>query len=196
LTYPGNLPPQLVENVLYYWTDPFDLVIDPMAGGGVVVDMCKKMFRRYRAYDINPVRDEIKKWDITEGYPPEAKNCDLIFLDPPYYKKKDYGENSVSNLDRNEFLTFLLKLALDSYKTIKKRGCVALVFGDYLDYQNEKGHVLAPDVYSIFKKVKFKPIMRVQIPLSTEQWNKSEVGRAKKEKKLLSIARDLYIFRR
>jgi len=29
----GAIPGQIVENVLYYWTEPFDIVVDPMAGG-------------------------------------------------------------------------------------------------------------------------------------------------------------------
>jgi predicted HTH domain antitoxin len=198
MNFPGNLPSQLVENVLYYWTKPFDTVVDPMAGGGVVIDVCRKMYRRYRAYDINPVRDEIKKWDIKSGFPKEAKNCNMIFLDPPYYKKKaeEYGENSVSGFDRENFIKFLEKLARDTYKTLRKGSYVALVFGDYLDYEDETKHILAPDIYGLFIKAGFNPTMRVQIPLSTEQWHRTKVEEAKKEKRLLSIARDLYIFKR
>ena len=43
LTYPGNLPPQIVENMFYYWSEPFDLVVDPMAGGGSVGDAAGRL---------------------------------------------------------------------------------------------------------------------------------------------------------
>jgi len=41
-----------------------------MASGGVVIDVCKckRTFRRYRAYDIRVVRDEIPRWDIVQEF--------------------------------------------------------------------------------------------------------------------------------
>lgn len=196
LNYPGNLPPEIVENVLYYWTEPFDLIVDPMAGGGSTIDVCKKLYRRYKTTDIKPIRDDVEQWDLTKGYPLEAKNCNLIFLDPPYYKKIDYGEQSVSSLDRDNFLKFTEKLAKDSFKTIKKGGYVALIISDYLDYENATQSILTPEYYTQFKKVGFTPINHIQLPLSTEQWSPTDVERAKEKKILLAISRDLYIFRR
>ena len=69
LKHKGNIPGQIIENLLYYFTRPFDLVVDPMAGGGPTVDACKRWYRRYRTYDLNPERDDIGKWDIKNGYP-------------------------------------------------------------------------------------------------------------------------------
>ena len=30
--HPGNIPKEIIENLLYYYTKPFDVVYDPMAG--------------------------------------------------------------------------------------------------------------------------------------------------------------------
>jgi len=38
----GNFPIEFMENLLYYYTKPFDIVYDPFAGGGVTIDACKK----------------------------------------------------------------------------------------------------------------------------------------------------------
>jgi len=38
----GNFPIEFMENLLYYYTKPFDVVYDPFAGGGVTIDACKK----------------------------------------------------------------------------------------------------------------------------------------------------------
>ena len=38
--YPGRIPGQIIENVLYYYTQPFEMVIDPF-GGGTTLDVCK-----------------------------------------------------------------------------------------------------------------------------------------------------------
>ena len=37
---PGQIPAQLVGHTLFYFSEVGDLVFDPMAGGGVVPDMC------------------------------------------------------------------------------------------------------------------------------------------------------------
>jgi len=38
--WPGRIPAQLVSHTLFYFTKPGDLVLDPMAGGAVVSDVC------------------------------------------------------------------------------------------------------------------------------------------------------------
>ena len=49
--YPDRMPGQVIEHLLWYYTEPFDIVLDPMAGSGTTVDVCKAMYRRYQAYD-------------------------------------------------------------------------------------------------------------------------------------------------
>ena len=72
-----------------------------MAGGGVVGDVCKVLGRKCYMYDVNSAREDIVKHDlVNQGFPKEMENADLIFWDPPYYKKKmkDYGPQSISSL--------------------------------------------------------------------------------------------------
>ena len=83
--HPGNLPAELVRNVLHYFSRPGDVVVDPFAGGGVVLDVAADMVgRRVYGFDLAPVRDDIAPWDILAGPPPCPEEPDLIFLDPPY----------------------------------------------------------------------------------------------------------------
>lgn len=56
--WPGNIPASLIANALYYFTDPGDLVVDPMAGGGVALDVCKALGRECMASDIKPRVEE------------------------------------------------------------------------------------------------------------------------------------------
>jgi hypothetical protein len=44
--WPGRIPAQLIAHIPYYFSKPGDLVIDPMAGGGVVADTCLAFKRR------------------------------------------------------------------------------------------------------------------------------------------------------
>jgi sulfur transfer protein SufE len=38
----GNSEVRWVDNLLYLYTKPFDVVVDPFAGGGSTIDVCKK----------------------------------------------------------------------------------------------------------------------------------------------------------
>jgi len=48
----GAFPQIFMENLLWYYTEPLDIVFDPFAGGGTTIDACKSMFRRYYCTDI------------------------------------------------------------------------------------------------------------------------------------------------
>jgi 16S rRNA G966 N2-methylase RsmD/disulfide oxidoreductase YuzD len=156
--YPGKTFAQLIFNTLYFFTEKGDLIVDPMAGGGVVGDACKVMGRKCYMYDVNPVRkDVIVKHDLvvrkkqqlqqqqqSQGLavvivvlPKQAKNADLIFWDPPYYKKKkeEYGPQSISSLPRKKYLeVFEAAAKAFAQKGVKK---VALLMSNYDDNDDD-----------------------------------------------------------
>jgi DNA modification methylase len=87
-----------LDNLLYLYTQPFDVVIDPFAGSGSTIDLCKRRFRRYWVSDRKPVIErahEIREHDITAGLPklPRWQDVALVYLDPPYWKQAE-GEYS------------------------------------------------------------------------------------------------------
>jgi DNA modification methylase len=45
-SYFGRMPPQVVENLLWFYTDPGDIVVDPFAGGGTTIEVAKALGRR------------------------------------------------------------------------------------------------------------------------------------------------------
>jgi len=54
--YPGRIPGQIIENLLYYFTREDDLVIDPFAGGGTTIDVCN-------GNDPNSEFYNLQKWE-------------------------------------------------------------------------------------------------------------------------------------
>ena len=137
--YPGKTFPQVVFNTLYFFTEKGDMVVDPMAGGGVVGDVCDVMGRKCSMYDIDPVRKDIKKHNLVEhGLPKEACDADLVFWDPPYYKKKEeyYSLKSISALPRKEYLKVFENAAVEFAKRGVKK--VALLISNYDD--EYRGH--------------------------------------------------------
>ena len=193
---PGRIPYQIIANVLYYFTNPGDKVVDPMAGGGVLIDVCKEMGREYKAYDIEPRRDEIIKKDLREGFDEGAQDCDLIFIDPPYWKKKEkeYNATSISSLNREDYIQFFKDLIPKCKTVLKPRGYIAFLMSNYIDYQDPQNSIFTADYYKIFVDSGFIPIIEIQCPLSTQQYAGFDVARAQKEKQILIISRSLYIY--
>jgi hypothetical protein len=185
--YKGRIPGQIVQNILHYFTDEDDLIVDPMVGSGTTLDVCKSMNRECKAYDLNPTRQDITKHDITNGFPDDCKNCDLIFLDPPYF-------NMVYDFFKNvqEFYAFIKKLALDCFNTVKENGIVAFLMQD----MTEKGnYCLTGECYRLFREVGFETIVHVSCPHTTQKFLHLTEN-AMTEKRLLGRNRDLYIFRK
>lgn len=52
--YRGNFAPQLARNVLSMYSQPGELILDPMAGGGTTLIEAKLLGRGFIGCDINP----------------------------------------------------------------------------------------------------------------------------------------------
>jgi len=193
--YPGQIPGQIVLNALYYNTKQESPIVDLMAGGGTTNDACLLMGRKCYSYDINPPinRKDIIQHDYLDGLPEKAKNADLIFLDPPYYKKKEveYGSESISALNREDYLKSIDKLAevCEGHK-------VALVMGKYYDYENPRDSIFMAEYVNIFEKHGFRQINRISInqPPPEGGQGRHAVNSAKEENRMEILARDLLIF--
>lgn len=197
MDYPGRIPGQVVENVLYYYTQPFDTVVDPFGGGGTTLDVCKVIARRYRVYDLHPVRDDIKQHDITTGFPSEAKGCNLIFLDPPYWSQKqgEYStdDTNLANLPLNRFYQAMGAIFESAYKTLADMGYIAVIIGPtqlkgmIYDHAFELGKLL---------EKRFKFVNRIIIPYTTQQAKGYHVVDAKEGHYMLKLYRDLLIWQK
>jgi len=198
--YPGNIPGEIALNVIYYYTQEGDLIVDPMAGGGSTIDACKFLNRKCLAYDINCVREDIKYNDVTKGFPEEAKDCDLIFLDPPYYnlKAKDYIPESVSSLEINKFRKFVDNLAKDCYEIIKEKGMVTyLIQNYYVKFASIKEYIdFIDEGIQSFKQAGFKLVNRINCPQTSQVYQPQDVKKAQDQKGMLNLVRDLMIFQK
>jgi transposase len=195
--YTGRIPGQIIENLLYYYTEPFDIVVDPMGGSGTTIDVCKAMYRRHLTSDIKPIRvDIIDRNIIANGFLPKAKGCKLVFLDPPYWrlKESDYQTGLESYKQWCEFMAII---AASSAALFSKgqSGIVALLVEAFFDRQNGKQFVDLPfDCSQLFIDQGFKVIQRISAPLpvSTVDINDQKYGETNKI--LLDLNRDLILF--
>ena len=85
----GNSESTILDNLLYLYTKPFDIVIDPFAGGGSTIDICRKRLRRYWVADREPIVErekDIRKASIQEGLPSLNKRWSDVRLVGQSYK--------------------------------------------------------------------------------------------------------------
>ncbi len=198
--YKGRIPGQIVLQLLYFFTEPGDLVIDPMAGSGTVVDACLLMKRKCLAFDNSPEshekRDEIREGEALETIQSLKRKPDLIFLDPPYFKKleDEYGSESISALPRDEYLNFFSELAREMYESGAKR--VALLMSDYTDDEDPNLHIFIWDYVERFKAKKWIVERHIMAPIPNQVVHADFIEKFRKSKKLARLGRSLVIFRR
>lgn len=196
--HPGSLPGDYVANVVHYWSEEGDLVVDPFAGGGITIDVCKDMKRLCFASDIDPRRDDIFKWDMTKGYPPYEQRPQLVFLDPPYWNMvgEEYSEDGVGSFDFIQFLEFLRKIAYDTAEVLEPGGVVAAVIMKQ-KFRLPEGLPFMDwpfTWYSFFRDTGLAPIDRIMLPWPTNIWQAFHVERAKENRQILPLAGDMLVF--
>ncbi len=197
--YEGYIPGQLVLQLLYFYTKQRDLVVDPMAGSGTVVDACLLMNRRCAAYDNNPLlrakRIDIHESDAIEAIRNLKHKANLIFLDPPYFKKKEkeYGVTSISSLARHEYLDYFTSLSKECIKKLTPDGRVGLLMSDYTE--DDPAESIFIHLYiSRFEQQGFIVERIIQCPLPPEQLHADFYLKFTKSRKLARLARYLVVF--
>ncbi|MEW6007648.1 MAG: DNA methyltransferase [bacterium] len=120
--YPGVTPAFIIYNMIKRYTRQGDLVLDPMAGSGTTLDVCKEEGRRCIAYDIAPVRPDIIQND-SRSIPLEDNSTDMIFIDSPYGDNVRYNENPLDigkiSAEKEEFYNELEKVMKECQRILK-----------------------------------------------------------------------------
>jgi hypothetical protein len=168
--YPGNIPGDIVGNVLIWFLPDGGKVVDPMAGGGVTEDVCKflgiekypsVLFDSKRLHSYR-YRETIKYVDVSDGkLPDEANNAALVFADPPYGPLKEYG------MTINDLYRVLSGLAKAAYGCLKDKGVAAVLMQNYYAEGECQGEFipLVRRTIEIFEATGFKQIFEITVPL-------------------------------
>jgi len=177
----GNSEITWLDNLLYLYTKPFDVVIDPFAGGGSTIDLCKNRLRRYLVSDRKPLdtRSDIRLHDIKDGVlaPPQWKDARLIYLDPPYWKqaegKYSQDKDDLGNMSLEQFnnsLAALIKQYTEKLKRGKvKDAYIALIIQP--TQWNAPERKFTDHIGDMLRLIKLPVNMRYSAPYETEQYN-------------------------
>ncbi|MCC8180510.1 MAG: hypothetical protein LIP23_06340, partial [Planctomycetes bacterium] len=90
--YTGATPSYILWNLLRLYTEPGELVVDPMAGSGTTLDVARELDRRSLGYDLKPTRQDIHRVDARK-LPLEDGKAAFVFIDPPYSTHVDYSDD-------------------------------------------------------------------------------------------------------
>jgi DNA modification methylase len=120
-------------------TNEGDLVLDPMAGSGTTLDVCKRYNRKCIGYDIKPpssrtdiIRNDSRKIPLKDEF------VDMIFIHPPYWNLAYFtkAEERLPDLSRaksvQEFLDMLKQVFQECYRTLKHGKFMCVLLGDVI----------------------------------------------------------------
>jgi hypothetical protein len=201
----GNSEARIVERLLYLYTEPFDIVVDPFAGGGSTIDVCKKRIRRYWTSDRKPIPErahEIRQMDVVESLPalnnrwPEVA---LTYLDPPYWKQAEgkYSKDAadLANMSLEDFNKALSGI-VNGIARKQSKGVIALLIQP--TQWNAPGREFTDHVYDMLRLAdpkRLKLVSRISCPYSSEQCTAQMVEYAKERKELLVLTRELIVWK-
>lgn len=131
--YRGVTPAFIIYNMVKRYTDFGDLVVDPMAGSGTTLDVCKEEGRECLCYDIAPTRADIKQNDA-RNIPISDNSVDMVFIDSPYGDNIRYNEHpddigKISS-ESDKFYTELDKVMKESFRILKPGKVLGWLIGD------------------------------------------------------------------
>ena len=172
IPHPGSTPPAIIAHALYYFSPPNGLIVDPMAGGGTVIDVCESMGRRCLAYDLEPTRPDIRQHDVCQGLPIETKDCDLIFCDPPYHTMlaHSYSTGGIASVPLSQWIAFLHKFTRHAFMMIRPGGYLTLLLAPQTEKDLPTGYGYLDHTllgYLAATRAGFLPERRISCPMST-----------------------------
>lgn len=200
IPHPGSIPPAIIAHTLHYFTSPGALVVDPMAGGGTTLDVCEAMGRRCLAYDLSPVRPDVRPFDVRAGFPDEARDCDLIFCDPPYHTMLAHRWNTpgIAEAPLYAWKSFLSEFARHAYAALRPDGYVALLLANQTEKDLPPGDGYLDHAflgYNALTAAGFLPQRRISCPMQGA-YLPQHIRRARADGRLLGQVRDLLVMRK
>ncbi|MBA7540562.1 hypothetical protein ES705_32861 [subsurface metagenome] len=177
-----KFPKTFMSSLLYYFTEPFDIIYDPFASNGVTIDMCKKHYRRYYCSDlIVPFgrEEDMKQWDIRNGLPDELNYVkpNLVFLNL-------LGER-VETTHINDFLEKVMS------KKINRITIISQMVPEDSYFPIFESHRIIGTKY----KIQMRCLLPYRVPVYEDKQLDINIEIAKKEGRCLTNFRDLVVWK-
>lgn len=215
--YRGNWPPQMVRNIIELYSEPGDLVLDPMVGGGTTPVECLLTGRNSISIDINPgaieiTRDRLDLPDYFISDVPKTihrtfvgdirnmdeigdETIDLIATHPPYVNIISYApliDGDLSQFGNYElFFKEFRRAILEMKRVLKPGGLCAVLIGD----THNKSHFVPISTRMMLEFLKQGFILKEDV--IKKEWNcesDRKLGKYAGADFLLTMHEHLFIF--
>ncbi len=134
--YVGATPSYVIWNVISRYTNPGDLVVDPMCGSGTTFDVAKDLGRTARGFDLHAHHPQTEIADARK-LPLKNGEAKLVFLDPPYGHHIAYSEDEkcIGKLSAYspEYYREMARVIREANRVLAKDGVFALYCCDYFE---------------------------------------------------------------
>jgi len=203
----GNTEQRIVDNLLWLYTEPGDIVVDPFGGGGSTLDVCRIRGRRCWISDRKPkpgMESKLRTMDVCVDLPPLNKrwsDVSLTYLDPPYWRQaqNEYSTDAedLANMPLDEFTEKMVGI-VKRIAAKQSKGVIALIIQP-TQWRAEPKGAFADHVFDIMQGVskcsKLTVENRISCPYSSEQCTPQMVEWSKENKKPLVLSRELVVWR-
>lgn len=158
--FQGVTPAFIIWNMLQRYTEPGDLVVDPMCGSGTTIDVCEEEGRLAIGFDINPQHEKAIKND-SRKIPLEDNSVDMVFIDSPYGDNVKYSDEPADigkiSAEDPKFYKELEKVANEIYRILKPGKVMGWLIGD--QWVKKRFTPVGFKIYQMLvDNVKFEPI--------------------------------------
>jgi DNA modification methylase len=174
--YAGVTPAFVIYNMVRRYTEPGDLVLDPMAGSGTTIDVCNDEERRCIAYDISSIRPDIIQNDARK-MPLADTTVDMVFIDSPYGDNLYYNDHPDNigkiSAEDDQFYEELDKVMAECYRVLKPGKILGWLIGD--QWVKKKftpvGFRVYKDLCKYFETVDIVCVARRSQTSNTDVWH-------------------------
>ena len=124
---------RILSNLLYLYSQPFDVIIDPFAGKGSTIDVCKNRLRRFWVSDrklYGPRMNQLRESDILKNMPliEDWNSVSVTFLDPPYWAqaagKYSNDREDLGNMTLENFTRSIVEI-VQNFASFQRKGVIA-----------------------------------------------------------------------
>ena len=148
MAYVGATPSYIIWNLVERYTNPDELVVDPMAGSGTTLDVARDLGRKALGYDLASPRSDVFRAD-SRKLPLEDGKASLVFVDPPYSTHVDYSDDPrcIGKLPAGEEYYQAMRQSIVEMRRILKPGGY---LGMYVSDSFVKGKGFFPIGFELF----------------------------------------------
>ena len=202
----GNTHIGIVDNLLYLFTEPFDIVVDPFAVGGSTIDICKKRLRRFYVADRKPIPEreaDIRKEEVSINNlvgPSRWKDVSLVYLDPPYWRQAEgqYSDaaEDLGNMPLEQFTETMVSIIAGYAKKMRTGSHIAMIIQPTQWKADDRQTVYHDrDIdFALRRNKKLRLDRVISCPYSTQQYTPQMVEAAKADKMNLVLTRTMLVW--